>query len=63
MDFSGCTGRVIENPLEALAVALEEAQTWRSFPGTRKHKKSQRICPVIVSLAEDQALPHPTGMW
>ncbi|XP_041432070.1 growth factor receptor-bound protein 7 isoform X1 [Xenopus laevis] len=29
MDFSGCTGRVIENPLEALSVALEEAQSWR----------------------------------
>ncbi|XP_066484518.1 growth factor receptor-bound protein 7 isoform X2 [Tiliqua scincoides] len=29
MDFSGCTGRVIENPNEALTVALEEAQAWR----------------------------------
>ncbi|XP_074979650.1 growth factor receptor-bound protein 7 isoform X2 [Caretta caretta] len=29
MDFSGCTGRVIENPNEALTVALEEAQSWR----------------------------------
>ncbi|TFK10582.1 A-kinase anchor protein 2 [Platysternon megacephalum] len=31
MDFSGCTGRVIENPNEALTVALEEAQSWRFF--------------------------------
>ncbi|XP_075767699.1 growth factor receptor-bound protein 7 isoform X3 [Pelodiscus sinensis] len=29
MDFSGCTGRVIENPNEALTVALEEAYSWR----------------------------------
>lgn len=29
MDFSGCTGRVIENPNEVLTVALEEAQAWR----------------------------------
>lgn len=29
MDFSGCTGRVIENPNEVLSVALEEAQAWR----------------------------------
>ncbi|KYO44243.1 growth factor receptor-bound protein 7 isoform B [Alligator mississippiensis] len=29
MDFSGCTGRVIENPNEALTAALEEAQAWR----------------------------------
>uniref|UniRef100_A0A8C4W020 Growth factor receptor bound protein 7 n=1 Tax=Gopherus evgoodei TaxID=1825980 RepID=A0A8C4W020_9SAUR len=32
MDFSGCTGRVIENPNEALTVALEEAQSWRVSP-------------------------------
>ncbi|NWV33344.1 GRB7 protein, partial [Grantiella picta] len=29
MDFSGCTGRVIENPNEVLTAALEEAQAWR----------------------------------
>lgn len=29
MDFSGCTGRVIENPSEVLTAALEEAQAWR----------------------------------
>ncbi|NXE58261.1 GRB7 protein, partial [Casuarius casuarius] len=29
MDFSGCTGRVLENPGEALTAALEEAQAWR----------------------------------
>lgn len=29
MDFSGHAGRVIENPREALSVALEEAQAWR----------------------------------
>lgn len=34
MDFSGCTGRVIENPSEVLTVALEEAQAWRVSSGT-----------------------------
>ncbi|XP_043928675.1 growth factor receptor-bound protein 7 isoform X2 [Protopterus annectens] len=29
MDFSGCTGRVINNPEEALSVAVEEGQAWR----------------------------------
>uniref|UniRef100_A0A8C6ZI99 Growth factor receptor bound protein 7 n=1 Tax=Nothoprocta perdicaria TaxID=30464 RepID=A0A8C6ZI99_NOTPE len=29
MDFSGCTGRVLESPGEALTAALEEAQAWR----------------------------------
>lgn len=29
MDFSGHAGRVIENPREALSVALEEAHAWR----------------------------------
>lgn len=29
MDFSGHTGRIIENPQEALSVALEEAHAWR----------------------------------
>jgi len=33
MDFSGCTGRVIENPSEVLTVALEEAQAWRVSGG------------------------------
>lgn len=29
MDFSGRTGRVIDNPIEAQSAALEEGQTWR----------------------------------
>uniref|UniRef100_A0A8C5E3S5 SH2 domain-containing protein n=1 Tax=Gouania willdenowi TaxID=441366 RepID=A0A8C5E3S5_GOUWI len=29
MDFSGRTGRVIDNPVEAQSAALEEGQTWR----------------------------------
>lgn len=33
MDFSGCTGRVIENPSEVLTAALEEAQAWRVSGG------------------------------
>ncbi|XP_078394749.1 growth factor receptor-bound protein 10 isoform X1 [Cetorhinus maximus] len=35
MDFSGHTGRVIENPAEAQIAAMEEGQTWR--------KRSQRM--------------------
>ncbi|XP_067867075.1 growth factor receptor-bound protein 10 isoform X2 [Heterodontus francisci] len=35
MDFSGHTGRVIENPAEAQSAAMEEGQTWR--------KRSQRM--------------------
>uniref|UniRef100_A0A8C0JEC6 SH2 domain-containing protein n=1 Tax=Chelonoidis abingdonii TaxID=106734 RepID=A0A8C0JEC6_CHEAB len=40
MDFSGCTGRVIENPNEALTVALEEAQSWRVSPCFQSDQKS-----------------------
>lgn len=29
MDFSGQTGRVIENPLEAQSAAVEEGHAWR----------------------------------
>lgn len=35
MDFSGCTGRVIENPSEVLTAVLEEAQAWRVSGGAR----------------------------
>uniref|UniRef100_A0A803XKN9 Growth factor receptor bound protein 7 n=1 Tax=Meleagris gallopavo TaxID=9103 RepID=A0A803XKN9_MELGA len=35
MDFSGCTGRVIENPSEVLTAVLEEAQAWRVSGGHR----------------------------
>ncbi|XP_078092992.1 growth factor receptor-bound protein 10 isoform X2 [Mustelus asterias] len=35
MDFSGHTGRVIENPAEAQSAAMEEGHTWR--------KRSQRM--------------------
>lgn len=29
MDFSGRTGRVIDNPVEAQSAAMEEGHTWR----------------------------------
>lgn len=32
MDFSGQTGRVIENPAEAQSAALEEGHAWRVRP-------------------------------
>uniref|UniRef100_A0A8C3ABP4 Growth factor receptor-bound protein 10a n=1 Tax=Cyclopterus lumpus TaxID=8103 RepID=A0A8C3ABP4_CYCLU len=36
MDFSGRTGRVIDNPVEAQSAALEEGQTWRVRRGDVK---------------------------
>ncbi|KAA0701454.1 Growth factor receptor-bound protein 10 GRB10 adapter protein [Triplophysa tibetana] len=49
MDFSGRTGRVIDNPVEAQSAAMEEGNTWR--------KRSQRMnllgSPII----------HRTQLW
>ncbi|NXQ79639.1 GRB7 protein, partial [Nyctibius grandis] len=56
MDFSGCTGRVIENPSEVLTAALEEAQAWR-VGGP---------CPGWGVPAPDTRLPaaiHRTQPW
>ncbi|XP_075436256.1 growth factor receptor-bound protein 7 isoform X1 [Ascaphus truei] len=57
MDFSGCTGRVIENPLEAMSVALEEAQSWRK-------KTSHRYSlPTPCHTTLSSAGIHRTQAW
>uniref|UniRef100_A0A8C3A8B4 Growth factor receptor-bound protein 10a n=1 Tax=Cyclopterus lumpus TaxID=8103 RepID=A0A8C3A8B4_CYCLU len=59
MDFSGRTGRVIDNPVEAQSAALEEGQTWR--------KRSQRM-NVLGSLSplhpsSLSTVIHRTQIW
>ncbi|CDQ78697.1 unnamed protein product [Oncorhynchus mykiss] len=44
MDFSGRTGRVIENPLEAQSAAVEEGQTWRK----RGHRMNALGSPSLL---------------
>ncbi|XP_052328230.1 growth factor receptor-bound protein 10-like isoform X2 [Oncorhynchus keta] len=63
MDFSGRTGRVIENPLEAQSAAVEEGQTWRK----RGHRMNALGSPSLLhpsSLSSDpqmmQSLLHST---
>ncbi|KAM8946758.1 growth factor receptor-bound protein 7 [Pelodytes ibericus] len=57
MDFSGCTGRVIENPLEALSVALEEAQSWR------KKTTHRYSLPTPCQTNLSSAGIHKTQAW
>ncbi|XP_064421442.1 growth factor receptor-bound protein 7 isoform X2 [Latimeria chalumnae] len=57
MDFSGCTGRVIDNPNEALSVALEEGQAWRK-------KTSHRYSlPSPCQASTLSAVIHRTQAW
>uniref|UniRef100_A0A671T434 Growth factor receptor-bound protein 10-like n=1 Tax=Sinocyclocheilus anshuiensis TaxID=1608454 RepID=A0A671T434_9TELE len=59
MDFSGRTGRVIDNPVEAQSAAMEEGHTWR--------KRSQRMnvlgrpSPLHPSLLS--SVIHRTQLW
>uniref|UniRef100_A0A4W6FPR5 Growth factor receptor-bound protein 10a n=1 Tax=Lates calcarifer TaxID=8187 RepID=A0A4W6FPR5_LATCA len=56
MDFSGRTGRVIDNPVEAQSAALEEGQTWR--------KRSQRMNVLGSPSPLHPFLPqHRTQVW
>nr|XP_040044267.1 growth factor receptor-bound protein 10-like isoform X1 [Gasterosteus aculeatus aculeatus]XP_040044269.1 growth factor receptor-bound protein 10-like isoform X1 [Gasterosteus aculeatus aculeatus] len=59
MDFSGRTGRVIENPLEAQSAALEEGQSWR--------KRSQRMnvlgSPSPLHPSSLSTVIHRTQIW
>ncbi|KAJ6660637.1 hypothetical protein lerEdw1_017634 [Lerista edwardsae] len=57
MDFSGCTGRVIENPNEALTVALEEAQAWR------KKTTHRYSLPTPFQSSPLNAVIHRTQPW
>ncbi|XP_039977231.1 growth factor receptor-bound protein 10-like isoform X1 [Xiphias gladius] len=59
MDFSGRTGRVIDNPVEAQSAALEEGQTWR--------KRSQRMnvlgSPSPLHPSSLSTVIHRTQVW
>ncbi|KAF3833682.1 hypothetical protein F7725_024886 [Dissostichus mawsoni] len=59
MDFSGRTGRVIDNPLEAQSAAVEEGQTWR--------KRSQRMnvlgSPSPLHPSSLSTVIHRTQVW
>ncbi|NXP92141.1 GRB7 protein, partial [Passerina amoena] len=57
MDFSGCTGRVIENPNEVLSVALEEAQAWR------KKTTHRYSLPAACHSSPLSAAIHRTQPW
>ncbi|NXV73847.1 GRB7 protein, partial [Atlantisia rogersi] len=57
MDFSGCTGRVIENPNEVLTVALEEAQAWR------KKTMHRYSLPAACQSSPLSAAIHRTQPW
>lgn len=39
MDFSGRTGRVIDNPVEAQSAAMEEGHTWRVSSWMHVHSR------------------------
>uniref|UniRef100_A0A672R3U3 Growth factor receptor-bound protein 10-like n=1 Tax=Sinocyclocheilus grahami TaxID=75366 RepID=A0A672R3U3_SINGR len=59
MDFSGRTGRVIDNPVEAQSAAMEEGHTWR--------KRSQRInvlgSPSPLHPSPLSSVIHRTQLW
>ncbi|XP_045550785.1 growth factor receptor-bound protein 10 isoform X2 [Salmo salar] len=59
MDFSGRTGRVIENPLEAVSAAVEEGQKWR--------KRGQRMkalgSPSPLQPSSLSSVIHRTQLW
>ncbi|XP_067869783.1 growth factor receptor-bound protein 7-like isoform X2 [Heterodontus francisci] len=56
MDFSGCTGRVIENPKEASSVAEEEAHAWRK-KGVQRHSLPSPCQGLILSAAIHRSQP------
>ncbi|XP_029428610.1 growth factor receptor-bound protein 7 isoform X2 [Rhinatrema bivittatum] len=57
MDFSGCMGRVIDNPNEALSVALEEAQAWR------KKTSHRNSLPSPCQVTTLSTVIHRTQAW
>ncbi|XP_074972660.1 growth factor receptor-bound protein 7 isoform X4 [Phalacrocorax aristotelis] len=59
MDFSGCTGRVIENPSEVLTVALEEAQAWRKTTHRYSLPAACQSSPLSAGEQRPAAGSHP----
>ncbi|XP_037549156.1 growth factor receptor-bound protein 10 [Nematolebias whitei] len=59
MDFSGRTGRVIDNPVEAQSAALEEGQTWRK----RTHRMNVLGSPSSVHPSSLSSVIHRTQVW
>ncbi|KAG8510593.1 Growth factor receptor-bound protein 10 [Galemys pyrenaicus] len=57
MDFSGQTGRVIENPVEAQSAALEEGHAWR----VSRALVSQEQAPSQVASPSDKWLCEAVG--
>ncbi|XP_066529884.1 growth factor receptor-bound protein 10-like isoform X4 [Hoplias malabaricus] len=59
MDFSGRTGRVIDNPEEAMSAAMEEGHSWR--------KRSQRMNvlgnPSPLHPSSLNSVIHRTQLW
>uniref|UniRef100_A0A673MJK7 Growth factor receptor-bound protein 10-like n=1 Tax=Sinocyclocheilus rhinocerous TaxID=307959 RepID=A0A673MJK7_9TELE len=59
MDFSGRTGRVIDNPVEAQSAAMEEGHAWR--------KRSQRMnilgSPSPLHPSSLSGVIHRTQLW
>uniref|UniRef100_A0A7N5ZUN8 Growth factor receptor-bound protein 10a n=1 Tax=Anabas testudineus TaxID=64144 RepID=A0A7N5ZUN8_ANATE len=52
MDFSGRTGRIIDNPVEAQSAAVEEGQTWRI--STQSGCDHMFVCVAVI---------HRTQVW
>ncbi|XP_036000809.1 growth factor receptor-bound protein 10 isoform X2 [Fundulus heteroclitus] len=59
MDFSGRTGRVIDNPVEAQSAALEEGQTWRK----RTHRMNVLGSPSPLHPSTLNTVIHRTQVW
>ncbi|XP_014850705.1 PREDICTED: growth factor receptor-bound protein 10-like isoform X2 [Poecilia mexicana] len=59
MDFSGRTGRVIDNPIEAQSAALEEGQTWRK----RTHRMNVLGSPSPLHPSSMNTVIHRTQVW
>lgn len=56
MDFSGRTGRVIDNPVEAQSAAVEEGQTWRVSRGSVNAILQGRVRHIQASAAGSEEL-------
>ncbi|NXR07187.1 GRB14 protein, partial [Semnornis frantzii] len=51
MDFSGHRSRIIENPTEALSVAVEEGLAWRRNAVAESFNKGKMFLIIFISAA------------